>query len=90
MSEAYLSSDVLTNSINQEVVYKTQTDSLQDIALAAHSHNTKSSKTCLNCKHSGHIAGSCFQKGGAMEEEVLAAKAKACAEHSPEWGKLSG
>jgi len=91
LSNPTASADVLANRINQEVVYKTRTNpSFPNVALAAHSHHGKSGKICSNCKRTGHMTDSCFQKGGAMEgrkDEVLVAKAKARADRSSDKSK---
>jgi hypothetical protein len=83
LSNPTATSEVLANRINQEVVYKTKTESSPEIALAAQHKHAKSTKICSNCKRTGHLAETCFQKGGAMEgkkDDVLAAKAKSRAD----------
>jgi hypothetical protein len=86
LSNPAATSEVLANRINQEVVYKTKTESSEIALSAQHRRPARSGKICFNCKRSGHLADSCFQKGGAMEgkkEEVLVAKAKNRAERRP-------
>jgi hypothetical protein len=83
LSNPTATSAVLANRINQEVVYKAKSESSPETALTAQHKRSKSTKICSNCKRSGHLADTCFQKGGAMEgkkDEVLAAKAKSRAE----------
>ena len=81
LSNPTATSAVLANRINQEVIYKAKAESSSEIALTAQHKRPKSTKICSNCKRSGHLANTCFQKGGTMEgkkDEVLAAKAKSC------------
>ena len=82
-------STVLSERIEQEIVYKIKCESpSSDTALAAQSghrrnHNAHSTKICSNpiCPHpNGHLASDCWEKGGAMEgkrDEVLARRTKA-------------
>ncbi|KIM89862.1 hypothetical protein PILCRDRAFT_2139 [Piloderma croceum F 1598] len=83
LSNPTATSAILANHINQEVIYKTKTESSSETALAAQHKHPKSTKICSNCKHSRHLADTCFQKGGMMEgkkDEVLTAKMKSRAE----------
>ena len=80
-------STVLSERIEQEIVYKIKRESSSDTALAAQSgrrnQNARSAKICSNpiCPHpNGHLASDCWEKGGTMEgkrDEVLARRAKA-------------
>ncbi|CCM06581.1 uncharacterized protein FIBRA_08859 [Fibroporia radiculosa] len=77
----YTSTDIINHL---ELEYQVTTGSLlgpssvpASSALVAAPVKPSSSKSCANCKHTGHVLDNCFQPGGKMEgkhDEVLACK----------------